>query len=152
MFNYGPCSYRFVLSHLLIEQWTKTSLGHACSTLLKLSLVEESGWDLAHIRQTVNVQYYIDQIASKFIEAGTAIDKMQTRACSDSFPTGCGRAMLRVKAWYETKLSAETILNPLVPQNETGMMGIGDTLSIDQMMLDDAEWVDFIMGNGNCWP
>jgi len=127
-------------------------IGHSCSTLLKLSLVEEPGWDLAHVRQTVNAGYYLDQIASKFIQAGNAIDQIQNRVCSESFPTGCGRAMMRVKAWYETKISVETVQDPPAPQAETNVMGMGDTLSVDQMMLDDADWVEFVMGSSNYWP
>ncbi len=127
-------------------------IGHSCSTLLKLSLVEELGWDLAHVRQTVNAEYYFDQIASKFIQAGNAIDQIQNRVCSESFPTGCGRAIMRVKAWYETKISAEMMQDPLIPQNQTNIMGMGDTLSVDQMMLDDVDWVEFVMGSGSYWP
>jgi hypothetical protein len=127
-------------------------IGHSCSTLLKLSLVEEPGWDLTHVRQTVNAEYYLDQISSQLIQAGNAIDQIQSRVCSESFPTGCGRAMLRVKAWYEMKISSEEILqNPPVPQDQTNMIGMGDTLSIDQMMLDDADWVEFVMGSGSYW-
>jgi hypothetical protein len=127
-------------------------IGHSCSTLLKLSLVEEPGWDLAHVRQTVNAQYYFDQIASKFIQAGNSIDQIQNRVCSESFPTGCGRAMSRVKTWYEAKISAETMQDLSVPQDQTNLMGMGDTLSVDQMMLDDADWVEFVMGNCDYWP
>src|SRR4051794_20567879 len=37
-----------------------SQIGQACSTLFKLSLVEEVGWDLAQIRQTVNLGGYLD--------------------------------------------------------------------------------------------
>ncbi|KAE9380143.1 hypothetical protein N431DRAFT_459105 [Stipitochalara longipes BDJ] len=127
-------------------------IGHSCSTLLKLSLVEEPGWDLAHVRQTVNAEYYFEQIALKFIQAGNAIDQMQNRVCSESFPTGCGRAIMRVKAWYEARISAEVVQDPPVQQEEANILGIGDTLTMDQMMLDDADWVEFVMGSGNYWP
>jgi hypothetical protein len=124
-------------------------IGHGFSTLLKLSLVEEAGWDLPHVRQTVNVLYYFDQISSKFIQAGSAIDHIQNRICSESFPTRCGRALLKVKGWYEAKISAETIQQPFPSQEETNLMGMGDTLSVDLMMLDDADWVEFMMGDCN---
>ncbi|PMD35134.1 hypothetical protein L207DRAFT_466175 [Hyaloscypha variabilis F] len=127
-------------------------VGHSCSTLLKLSLVKEAGWDLAHVRQTVNAEYYFKQIALKFIQAGNAIDQIQNRVCSESFPTGCGRAIMRVKAWYEAKISAEAVQDPLVPQDEAGIPGVGDNMNMDQMMLDDADWLEFVMGNGNYWP
>jgi len=127
-------------------------VGHSCSTLLKLSLVKEAGWDLVHVRQTVNAEYYFEQIALKFIQAGNAIDQIQNRVCSESFPTGCGRAIMRVKAWYEAKISAEAAQDPLVPQDEAGIPGVGDNMTMDQMMLDDADWLEFVMGNGNYWP
>lgn len=127
-------------------------IGHSYSTLLKLSLVEEPGWDLAHVRQTVNAEHYMDQLSSKFMQAGTAIDQVQNRVCSESFPTRCGRAVMRVKAWYEAKLSVEALQNLSVPQDQTNVMGIGDTLSVDQMMLDDTDWFEFVMGNCNYWP
>jgi len=127
-------------------------VGHSCSTLLKLSLVKAPGWDLAHVRQTVNAEYYFEEIALKFLQAGNAIDQIQNRACSESFPTGCGRAMMRVKAWYEAKISAEAVHDPLVPQDETVISGMGETLTMDQMMLDDVDWLEFVMGSGNYWP
>jgi hypothetical protein len=97
----------------------------------------------------VNVLYYFDQISSKFIQAGSAIDHIQNRICSESFPTRCGRALLKVKGWYEAKISAETIQQPFPSQEETNLMGMGDTLSVDLMMLDDADWVEFMMGDCN---
>jgi hypothetical protein len=127
-------------------------IGHTCSTLLKLSLVEEPGWDLAHVRQTVNAEHYFDQLSSKFMQAGTAIDQAQNRVCSESFPTGCGRAIMRVKAWYEAKLAVETMQTLSVPQDQTNVLGIGDALSVDQMILDDTDWFEFVMGNCNYWP
>jgi hypothetical protein len=136
-----------VSSYLGFSLLELAHIGHCCSTLLKLSLVEEPGWDLMHVRQTVNAQYYFDQLSTKFIQAGNAIDQIQNRVCSESFPTGCGRAMLRVKAWYEAKLAAEAFQDAHVPQDETNTMDMGAAFSIDQMMLDDADWLEFVMGD-----
>lgn len=126
-------------------------IGYVCSTLLKLSLVEEEGWDLVHVRETVNVQFYFDQLSSKFIQAGNSIDRIQNQVCAESFPTGCSRAILKVKAWYEAKLAGEAVQDAGVPQDETNMMGMGATLSIDQMMLDDVDWFEFVMGDCGHW-
>lgn len=79
-------------------------LGHACSTLFKLSLVEEIGWDIVYVRQTANIAAYLEQLALRFEQAGTAIDHAQRSPSKESFPTGLGRAMRRMKEFYEAKI------------------------------------------------
>ncbi|KAH7336166.1 hypothetical protein BKA65DRAFT_28790 [Rhexocercosporidium sp. MPI-PUGE-AT-0058] len=75
-------------------------MGRGLSTLLKLSLVEETGWDLVHIRQTVDLSYYFNELASRFERIGEVVDRMQKRPVRDrasSFHTGCARAMRMVQ-------------------------------------------------------
>lgn len=86
-------------------------MGRGLSTLLKLSLVEETGWDLAHVRQTVDLSYYFNELASRFESIGEVVDGMQTRPVKDrasSFSTGCARAMRMVqqcKYWKSVTVS-----------------------------------------------
>jgi hypothetical protein len=49
-------------------------------------------------------------------------------------------------------LAVETMQTLSVPQDQTNVLGIGDTLSVDQMILDDTDWFEFVMGNCNYWP
>src|ERR1700710_2208448 len=83
-------------------------IAHACSTLFKLSFLEEVGWDLVHVRQTVNLPAYFDQLISNFTQAGAAIDSAQRSPSKESFPTGSARAMARVKDWYVTKVGQDS--------------------------------------------
>ncbi|KAG4437722.1 hypothetical protein IFR05_006805 [Cadophora sp. M221] len=123
-------------------------MGRGLSTLLKLSLVEEAGWDLAHVRQTVDLSYYFNEVASRFESIGEVIDRMQTRPVRDrasSFHTGCARAMRMVQQWYEAKIAAEAVQEP-PPAPPTGMEDIILDDSFDYM--NDANWLD-LMGDCN---
>jgi len=83
-------------------------LGHSMSTLFKLSFVEEDGWELVTVRQSANFISYFDQLLGNFEQVGVTIDQSQRSPCKDSFPTGCARAMKKVKSWYEAKIATES--------------------------------------------
>lgn len=118
-------------------------IGHACSTLFKLSLVEEMGWDLVHVRQTVNLSAYLDQLVSNFEQAGAAIDNCQRAPSKESFPTGCARAMGRTKAWYEAKVASESESEG--HQRQPSFTGIDDMLNGNGFdYLDDSYWQEIM--------
>jgi hypothetical protein len=118
-------------------------MGHACSTLFKLSLVEQAGWDLTHVRQTVNLVAYFDQLISNFEEAGATIDRAQRSPSKESFPTGCSRAMGRVKGWYEAKLALD--LETQGHQNPTSVTGVDDMMNWNGFdYLDDSYWQEIM--------
>ncbi|KIN04362.1 hypothetical protein OIDMADRAFT_176791 [Oidiodendron maius Zn] len=85
-----------------------SQIGHACSTLIKLSFVEEDGWNLGNVRETINLPFYLNQFITNFEAAGETIDRVQLTPCKASFPTGCSRAMRRVLAACEQKYAAES--------------------------------------------
>jgi len=117
-------------------------IGHALSTLFKLSVINEVGWDLQHIRRTVNLPAYFDQLISKFEEAGAQIDNMQTSPCRESFPTACAKAMARVKCWYEQKVALESESNL---QTQPSMSGLDDLFAVNSFdYLDDAYWQELM--------
>lgn len=132
-------------------------MGRGLSTLLKLSLLEETGWDLAHVRQTVNLSYYFNELASRFERVGEVIDQKQKRPVRDrasSFPTGCSRAMRMVQQWYEAKIAADAAQNAAqngqhtVPEPAGPMTGIDDMMLDDFDYMNDANWLD-LMGDCN---
>lgn len=124
-------------------------MGRGLSTLLKLSLLEETGWDLAHVRQTVNLSYYFNELASRFERVGEVIDQKQKRPVRDrasSFPTGCSRAMRMVQQWYEAKIAADAAQNAAQNGQHTVPEPAGPMTGIDDMMLDDFDY----MNDANC--
>ena len=118
-------------------------IGHGLSTLFKLSLIEDVGWDLAHVRETVNLQYYFDRLIARFEEAGAAIDQCQKPPCREAFATGCSRAMRRIKGWYEAKVAADTVQES--GQEQGNLMNMDDVcISGGFDYLDDAYWQDVL--------
>lgn len=133
-------------------------MGRGLSTLLKLSLLEATGWDLAHVRQTVSLSYYFNELGSRFESVGKVVDDMQKRSPverASSFPTGCARALRMVQQWYEAKVVAEAAQN-----SERGLQGMAVPMArtgqgLEDAMLDDAfdymseaNWLD-LMGDCN---
>lgn len=119
-------------------------IGLGLSTLFKLSVVEQPGWDLAQVRQNVNVFDFFDHLIKKFEQAGADVDHLQPEPCRLSFQEGCSRAMRRVRGVYETKMGVVSGTN-LVPEQE--MSGMDGLTAMDQYdWIDDAYWQDMIGG------
>jgi hypothetical protein len=121
MLAQAPASYYAFAAPSLAQH------GYACSTLMKLSLVEEVGWDLAQAWQTFNIAACLDQIISNFEQAGRAIDATQSVPCRESFPSGCARAMKNVKSFY---------MNRMVPVSEVEK----PSSAMDRDILDTFNW------------
>jgi hypothetical protein len=130
-----PLSIFFGLSILSLSQ-----MGHAISTLAKLAFVEEDGWNLANVRETINLRSYFNQFVASFEKAGTIIDKAQSTPCKVSFPTGCSMALRRVLAACEAKIAAES--EPVGFQGQAGYSALDETLSLAVAFenIDDAYW------------
>lgn len=122
-------------------------LGHVLSTVFKLCFIDVPGWDLAHVRTTINLLHYFEHFIAQFGQVGAQIDSQQPPG-KRSFPTGCSLAMGRVKGWYESKIAAETEKEQ---QDElTGLTCMEDILSGEKVdYLNDAyfmgDWQE-IMG------
>jgi hypothetical protein len=130
-----PLSIFFGLSIPSLSQ-----MGHAISTLVKLSFVEEDGWNLANVRDSINLGFYIGQFVASFEKAGALIDKAQSTPCKVSFPTGCSVAMRRVLAACEAKIAGES--EPVGFQGQPGYSAMDETLSAGAAFerIDDAYW------------
>jgi hypothetical protein len=138
------------LYHSLINN---AHIGHGISILLKLTLIEEPGWDLAEVRQTADLPGYFNRLLANFEQAGTSIDQLQKGSTKLSFPTGCARVMARVKAWYETTapriVGTGSEANDLLEQEM--VMGTGmEGFAYDDMSgyLNDVYWLEFIANRG----
>lgn len=125
--------------------------GVGLSTLFKLSIAEEQGWNLSDVRKTVNISEYFHQFIGKFEQAGVILDGMQIAPSSrHCFATGCAKAMRRVLTFYETKLAAVTGIQPSQePQLGTGMEGVIGGEQFD--WIDDVYWQE-ISGDFNFLP
>lgn len=102
MLEQPPADY-FGYSQINLSQ-----IGHGLSTLIKLCFVEEDGWNLTNVRETINLHSCFGQIITHFERAGEAIDRLQVAPCKASLPTGCSRAMRRVLVACEVKFAAES--------------------------------------------
>lgn len=116
-----------------------SQIGHALSTIIKLSFVEEEGWNLPNVRETINLQSYFNQFILNFERAGETLDKMQQTPCKPSFHTGCSRAMRRVLMACETKIAAES--EPVGFQGQHGYTHLDDPLmDLPYGQFEDAYW------------
>lgn len=125
-------------------------IGHGLSVLLKLTLIEEPGWDFNEIHQTANLRTYFNRLIASFEEAGSSLDGMQKVAARHSFPTGCSRVMGRVKAWYDTMVPKMVGAGENQMQEQDALMGVeGYALDDFSDYLNDAYWFE-IFGNQGC--
>jgi hypothetical protein len=131
-----PVSYFFGLSLLEL-----THLGQSLATILRLTLVDEAGWDLQYVRGSTTPIDYFQRIIGRFEEAGLLLDANQRPGCKPSCPTHVARALSRVKSWYEGKISAES---EQINRHQQGMTGgMEDVLISDQLdCLDDPYWLE----------
>ncbi len=112
---------------------------------MKISLLDEPGWDMAQIRQAVNFSYYFDRISARFEEAGDDIDSKQPLPYGNSFPKCCAMAMRKVKTRYERKLGGPMEQNTATVQEPANVMGMDAGLSGDDLRcLDDAYWLELV--------
>ncbi|KAH8654456.1 hypothetical protein BGZ60DRAFT_154530 [Tricladium varicosporioides] len=128
-------------------------LGHALSTLFKLSLIDEPGWDLGDVRRTASVTEYFDTLIAHFERAGKEIDSIQREPARDCFATGCARAMRRVKAVYEAKAAGTQIAGGENPcsHGQINAAAIDANLTAEQFdWIDDAYWQE-LMNDGSLW-
>ncbi|CAG8981366.1 hypothetical protein HYALB_00013895 [Hymenoscyphus albidus] len=117
-------------------------IGLGLSTLFKLSVVEQPGWDLAQVRQSVKIFDYFDHLIKQFEAVSVTADQLHPEPCKLSFSEGCGRALKRTKGIYGTKMGVVSGAN-LVPEHE--ISGIdGGLLSMEFDWIDDAYWQDMM--------
>lgn len=128
---------------------TLSQLGYGLSTAFKLCFLEVTGWDLPHVRSTVNLGHYFDHFVSNLERVGAQIDSSQPAPTKIAFCTGCARAMRRVKGWYDARLAAETAERVQQQEEQTGLAGLEDVMSGENFCWDEAffnngDWEDFI--------
>jgi hypothetical protein len=123
------------------------------STLLKLTLIEEPGWDLVEVRRTANLADYLEKFITKLEEAGAIIDGYQLVPSRQSFPTGCSKAMGRVKTWYDTLVPKFPPAGEQHVQEQEQFVGMGMGMGMESLISDnisdylsDAYWFE-LMGN-----
>lgn len=117
-------------------------LAHALACIVELSFLEAPGWDLQHVRQTVDLSVLLGQLAGGFEEASRSIDPKGQMNGTDAF-SRCARKLRRVKGWYDTKLTTEPAEGPQVLMNASQMEGLETGGQFN--FLDDPYWQE-IMG------
>lgn len=107
--------------------------------LSRLSLIDEPGWDLPHIRKTANLLDYFDHLISNFEEVGAAIDQNQREPCRMSLASGCAMAMKKVRGAYVVKEASAS--GPQPSQEQPGAGGIDTGINFEQFdWIDDGYW------------
>lgn len=119
------------------------SMGLSCSTLLKLSLVDENGWDLVSVRRNVSFKDYFERLRNNFEQVGLAIDKNQQVPCKPSIFTNGNMRMKAIQAWYEGRLANEGQQNPGISQDMTELVNVGEF-----GIFGDRFWEDFMVEGG----
>lgn len=133
-----PISDYFTFSILEIA-----SIGHGCPMFLKLSLVEDVGWDLTQFRQDPFFREYFRRLKVNMEQVGAAIDQNQAEPCKPSFFTMTSQKMDKVKGWYEAKIGVNGQQGDTVVTSRTP----ASLPTIDDMrMFDDRFWDDFMLG------
>jgi hypothetical protein len=117
-------------------------LGRGFTSLLKLCLIEEPGWDLSIVRQTANLVFYFESLLSIFHQVGSDLDGRQLEQSRHSCFTGCARAITVIKTWYEMKVASEETQTSMLDQ--AGMAGYDTSMMGGQNFLDDTYWLDFM--------
>ena len=129
---------------------TLSQLGFAISTAFRLSFIEVPGWDLAHVRATVDLGDYFQQVISRFEQVGAQVDRSQAVPGKRSFCTGAALAMGRVKGWYDVRVAADAEKGR--QEEQTGLTGMEDLLNGEELnyfedtLIGDWKWED-IMGD-----
>lgn len=118
------------------------TMGLSCSSLFKLSLVDENGWDLVNVRQN-SFKDYFERCRTNLEQVGLAIDKNQREPCRPSFFTSGNIKMKWIQAWYEGKIAKESQQVVGLPQNMTELMNV-DELGI----FGDRFWEEFMVDGG----
>lgn len=125
-------------------------IGHSLSVLIKLTLIEEPGWDFTEIHQTADLRTYFNCFIASFDEAGRSLDGIQKTSARHSFPTGCSRVMGRVRAWYDTMAPKIVGADESEMQESDVLMGVeGFALDDFSDYLNDAYWFELV-GNQGC--
>jgi hypothetical protein len=135
-----PLSSFYGLSIVSLSQ-----LSHGLSTVFKLSFLDVPGWDLVHVRETVNLLPYFEHFISQLGQIGAQIDNLQRPPAKRSFFTGCSLAMVRVKGWYEARLAAET--EKKQQEEQPGLTGMEDILSGEKFDFMDDNLYAYFMGD-----
>lgn len=119
-------------------------MGIACSTLFKLSLVDEVGWDLTNIRKNLPFKEYFEKSRINLEQVGLAIDQNQREPCKPSFYTSGALKMKKIQMWYEAKVAKESSqpIDGRPPE-------ISDPLAMDNLgIYGDRFWEDFMNDGG----
>lgn len=119
------------------------SLGQGYTLLLKLSMIEEKGWDLDQFQNDSTYREYYRRLRHNMQQVGAAIDQNQPRPCQPSFFTACATKMDRVKAWYDNKLTTLPPASTMVDRTRD----MPSYVAPESMeVFDDRFWEDFMMG------
>lgn len=132
-----PQSFFATLSTMSVTQ-----LGHGLSTLFKLSMVEDIGWDLAQVRENADLRVYFNHFISVFGKAGAELDISMRGSCPESFPTLCSRSLAKIIGWYNSKLASD--VQSAEMQEQTGGYVDEFTGGPGLNYLDDFDWQEFM--------
>jgi len=129
--------------------FTFAHLASNITILFKLSVLRVPGWDVQHVRQTVDVAECIEKFAAKFQEAVKYIDAKGEMKKTDAF-SRCAWKLRRVKTWYEQKLKAETGAD-----QHLDLPGVTQTDGFDFQPFDpisDLDWQQYLGDWENSMP
>ena len=122
-------------------------VGHAISTLFKLSVLEVPGWDQEHVRQTVDISVIIEQLVRRLDSALKPTETHPTSDANDAFSQGA-RRLERFKDWFSSKF---TTLDSGLQNQSQGMFTSLELEAFDTRgplsFMDEAFWLEITGGD-----
>jgi hypothetical protein len=116
------------------------ALGYGLITLFKLHLVDEPGWDLEYVQQTISFANYFTICKDRFEEVGTTLDQKQQVSCKPCFQTLVATKMKRGRPWFDSKIAEAHARQKNEIESEMSDPMLSDGFNIDyfsQSFLDD---------------
>lgn len=99
----------------------------------------------------MDLPYYFEQMISKFEAVGQNLKDLQPRATKDNFPTGCARAMRRVKTWYEASIATEAQTSENATKEQDSLMA--DGLLVGHFdYFNEAYWLELMNDCPSAFP
>ena len=120
-------------------------MGYAITNACRLMLLDVNGWDVHHARKLFDFSEVLRQICERFEEAGN-VDLVNRHATADgdnSFLQYAKR-LGWVRAWYDSKLVAESDAAMSKPPDMSFSAIEGEITLMDFMSVDDSFWQDFM--------
>ncbi|MCJ1433461.1 hypothetical protein MMC27_002823 [Xylographa pallens] len=129
-------------SRLTFAPWLH--MGYAVITACRLLFLDVNDWDVLDARKLLDFADILKQVCERFEEAGNIeLANRHAPPYGDNAFLQYAKRLRWVKAWYDSKVAAESNPATSKPQNMSFSALEGEMSLMDFMSVDDAFWQDF---------